>query len=34
MRLQTLFTTWAAKGRDPLQACLDMLRGKIPLPSS
>jgi hypothetical protein len=34
MRLQTLFTTWVAKGRDPLQACLDMLRGKIPLPSS
>ena len=34
MRLQTLFTTWVAKGLDPLQACLDMLRGKIPLPSS
>lgn len=34
MRLQTLFTTWVAKGLDPLQACLDMRRGKIPLPSS
>lgn len=34
MRLQTLFTTWAAKGVDPLQACLEMLRAKTPLPSS
>jgi transposase len=34
MRLQTLFTSWAAKGWDPLQACLEMLRAKTPLPSS
>ncbi len=34
MRLQTLFTTWAAKGHDPLHACLEMLRAKTPLPSS
>ena len=34
MRLQTLFSTWAAKGLDPLAACLDMLRAKTPLPSS
>jgi transposase len=34
MRLQTLFTSWAAKGVDPLQACLEMLRAKTPLPSS
>ena len=34
MALQTLFTTWAAKGQDPLQACLEMLRAKTPLPSS
>jgi hypothetical protein len=34
MRLHTLFASWVAKGRDPLQACLAMLRGKTPLPSS
>jgi hypothetical protein len=34
MRLQTLFTSWAAKGQDPLQACLAMLQAQIPLPSS
>ncbi len=34
MRLQTLFTSWAAKGLDPLAACLAMLRGQTPLPSS
>ena len=34
MALQTLFTTWAAKGQDPLQACLAMLRAQTPLPSS
>jgi transposase len=34
MRLQTLFTSWAAKGQDPRQACLEMLRAKTPLPSS
>ncbi len=34
MQLQTLFTTWAAKGVDPLHACLAMLRAKTPLPSS
>jgi transposase len=34
MALQTLFTTWAAKGQDPLPACLAMLRAKTPLPSS
>jgi transposase len=34
MRLQTLFTTWASQGRDPLQACLEMLGAQTPLPSS
>jgi transposase len=34
MALQTLFTTWAAKGLEPLGACATMLRGEIPLPSS
>jgi hypothetical protein len=34
MRLQTLFSTWAGKGRDPLAACLALLRAKTPLPSS
>jgi transposase len=34
MRLQTLFSSWAGKGLDPLQACLDMLQAKTPLPSS
>jgi hypothetical protein len=34
MSLQTLFTSWAAQGMDPLTACLAMLRGDIPLPSS
>jgi len=34
MRLQTLFTSWAAKGLDPLAACLAMLRGQTLLPSS
>jgi transposase len=33
-RLQTLFTTGAAQGLDPLRACLEMLRAKTPLPSS
>jgi hypothetical protein len=34
MRLQTLFTSWAAQGQDPLQACLAMLQAQVPLPSS
>jgi transposase len=34
MRLQTLFTTGAAKGWEPLEACGDMLRAKPLLPSS
>ena len=34
MRLQTLFSTWAAQGGDPLQACREMLGAKTPLPSS
>jgi hypothetical protein len=34
MCLQTLFSTWAGKGRDPLGACLEMLQAKTPLPSS
>lgn len=34
MALQTLFTTWAAKGLEPLEACAAMLRGEIVLPSS
>lgn len=34
MRLQSLFSTWTAKGLDPLAACLAMLRAKTPLPSS
>jgi hypothetical protein len=34
MRLQTLFTSWAAQGQDPLQACLEMLQTQTPLPSS
>jgi transposase len=34
MALQTLFTTWTAKGLEPLVACAAMLRGEILLPSS
>jgi Transposase IS66 family len=34
MRLQTLFSTWAGQGVDPLATCLEMLRAKTPLPSS
>jgi hypothetical protein len=34
MRLQTLFSPWAGQGLDPLQACLEMLGAKTPLPSS
>jgi hypothetical protein len=34
MALQTLFTSWAAQGGDPLAECLAMLRAKTLLPSS
>ena len=34
MGLQTLFTSWAAKGREPLTACVAMLGGQTLLPSS
>ena len=34
MRLQTLFTSWAAKGLEPLAACVAMLAGQTLLPAS